>query len=252
MLIESLGRNDTLLTVDDGRGHRRDLRLSPRHSEILLLLASAPRGLSGDELAVLLYEEDSSASTLRVEMGRLRSLLGDDLLASRPYRLVAELAGDWLGVEAHLAAGDVASAHARLPRPAPAALGRARESCACARASRATCAGPSCGSGRADLMSAWTRSASGRRRLRDVAGAGRLLGPGSPSCRSSRTRSTASTASSARLTMSSAPCPAAWAPVEGGTACVWPATQRGCNVALPTRPANPSQAAPPRMLGEQP
>ena len=30
------------------------IRLSPRHSEILLLLASAPRGLSGDELLHLL------------------------------------------------------------------------------------------------------------------------------------------------------------------------------------------------------
>src|SRR5690349_5199940 len=68
VLLEALGRNDALLTVDDGRGHRRTLRLSPRHSEILLLLASAPRGLSGDELAVLLYEEDTTASTLRVEM----------------------------------------------------------------------------------------------------------------------------------------------------------------------------------------
>ena len=87
VLIESLGRNDSLLTVDDGRGRRRTLRLSPRHSEILLLLASAPRGLSGDELAVLLYEEDGSASTLRAELNRLRSLLGEDLLASRPYRL---------------------------------------------------------------------------------------------------------------------------------------------------------------------
>ena len=88
VLMESLGRNDALLTVDDGRGHRRTVRLSPRHSEILLLLASAPRGLSGDELAVLLYEEDSTASTLRVELGRLRSLLGDDAarLAALPPR----------------------------------------------------------------------------------------------------------------------------------------------------------------------
>ena len=43
-------------------------------------------------------------------MNRLRSRLGDDLLASRPYRLVAELTADWLAVEAQLAAGGVASA----------------------------------------------------------------------------------------------------------------------------------------------
>jgi len=110
VILESLGRADSLLTIDDGRGRQKTIRLSPRHSEILLLLASTPRGLSGDELAVLLYQEDSSASTLRAELNRLRHLLGDELLASRPYRLVAELTADWLAVEAHLAAGAVTAA----------------------------------------------------------------------------------------------------------------------------------------------
>ncbi len=108
--LEALGRHESLLTIDDGGSHRSTVRLTPRHSEIMLLLASAPRGLSGDELAVLLYAEDNSASTLRAELNRLRSLLGDHLLASRPYRLVAEVTGDWLAVEAHLASGDVVAA----------------------------------------------------------------------------------------------------------------------------------------------
>ena len=60
--------------------------------------------------AVLLYSEDNSASTLRTELHRLRSLLVDDLLASRPYRLVAEVTADWLAVEAQLASGDVVAA----------------------------------------------------------------------------------------------------------------------------------------------
>jgi hypothetical protein len=179
VLLEALGRNDALLTVDDGRGHRRTLRLSPRHSEILLLLASAARGLSGDELAVLLYEEDSSASTLRVEMGRLRALLGDDLLASRPYRVVAELSGDWLGVEAHLAAGDLASAMrayrgALLPRSVAPGVVRLRESIE-GDLRRAVLA-----SGRTDLMSAWTRSASGADDYEMWQAQARLLGPSSP------------------------------------------------------------------------
>jgi len=110
VVLESLGRADSLLTIDDGRGRRETIRLSPRHSEILLLLASTPQGLSGDELAVLLYQEDSSASTLRAELNRLRHLLGDELLESRPYRLAAELTADWLAVEAHLAVGSVAAA----------------------------------------------------------------------------------------------------------------------------------------------
>src|SRR5664279_3826277 len=54
VVLESLGRSDSLLTIVDGLGKRRSIRLSPRHSEILLLLASAPRGLSG----CLLYTSD--------------------------------------------------------------------------------------------------------------------------------------------------------------------------------------------------
>lgn len=107
VLVELLGRHEALLTVDDGRGRRRALRLSPRHSEILLLLAAAPRGLSGDELAVLVYEDDGASSTLRAELNRLRNLLGEELLVSRPYRISAGIAGDWLALEARLAAGDV-------------------------------------------------------------------------------------------------------------------------------------------------
>ncbi|MEO7754736.1 MAG: GAF domain-containing protein [Terracoccus sp.] len=160
LTLEALGRSDALLTIDDGRGRPHTLRLSPRHSEILLLLASAPRGLSGDELAVLLYEEDTSASTLRVELGRLRNLLGDDLLASRPYRLAADLSGDWLGVGALLVAGDVAGAMRAyrgplLTRSCAPGVVRLRDSI------EGDLRQALLRSGRPDLMSAWTRSASG-------------------------------------------------------------------------------------------
>ena len=160
VILESLGRADSLLTIDDGRGRQKTIRLSPRHSEILLLLASTPRGLSGDELAVLLYQEDSSASTLRAELNRLRHLLGDELLASRPYRLVAELTADWLAVEAHLAAGAVAAA-LRVYRgpllPASTAPGvvRLREYI------EASLRQAVLNSREPDLMSTWTRSAWG-------------------------------------------------------------------------------------------
>ena len=123
----SLGRHEALLTVDDGRG-RPALRCasSPRHSEILLLLASAPHGLSGDELAVLLYEDDGASSTLRAELNRLRHLLGDDLLASRPYRLCAGVAGDWLARRGAARGRRRTPRAARLPRPGPAPVDRAR------------------------------------------------------------------------------------------------------------------------------
>jgi hypothetical protein len=158
--IESLGRTDSLLAISDGRGRRHKVRLSPRHSEILLLLASAPRGLSGDELAVLVYEDDGASSTLRAELNRLRSLLGEDVLASRPYRLAGSVTGDWLALEARLAAGDLRTAMRAyrgpiLPRSTAPGVVRLREQLhmSLREAVRR--------SGQADLMSAWTRSAWG-------------------------------------------------------------------------------------------
>ncbi len=167
--LHGLGRSDALLTVDDGRGASRTLRLSPRHSEIVLLLASAPRGLSGDELAVLLYEEDVTTSTLRAELNRLRALLGEDLLASRPYRLAAEVTADWLAVEAHLAAGsvDVALRAYRgplLPHSTAPGIARLREPC---REPAAAC-GPRQPGARPDVD--LDPVGVGRGRLRDVDG----------------------------------------------------------------------------------
>ncbi|MGN0064960.1 MAG: transcriptional regulator, partial [Nocardioides sp.] len=159
VVIETLGRHEAVLTVDDGRGRRTPLRLSPRHSEIALLLAAAPRGLSGDELAVLVYEDDGASSTLRAEMNRLRNLLGD-LLVSRPYRLDAGVTGDWLALEAMLSAGDVRRALQDyrgpvLPRSTAPGVVRLREGLH--HSLRAAVLA----SGEADLMSTWTRSAWG-------------------------------------------------------------------------------------------
>jgi hypothetical protein len=103
--LQALGRPDMALSTAG-----RSLRLSLRHSEILTVLATHAGGLSGDELAVLLYPGDVSPATLRAEMVRLRPLLGAGALASRPYRLCCEVTSDWAGVAAQLAAGDVAAA----------------------------------------------------------------------------------------------------------------------------------------------
>lgn len=161
LLLELLGHNEALVTVDDGRGKLSRLRLSRRHSEIVALLASSPAGLTGDELAVLLYEEDGGTSTLRAELNRLRGLLGEELLASRPYRLAAPVTGDWLAVEAQLAAGDVRSAMKGyggpvLPRSTAPGVVRLRESLAASlRQALLRSRAP-------ELMSAWTRSGWGR------------------------------------------------------------------------------------------
>lgn len=161
IVLELLGHDEALVTVDDGRGKLARLRLSRRHSEILALLASSPAGLSGDELGALLYEEDGGSSTLRAELNRLRGLLGDELLASRPYRLAAPVTGDWLAVEAQLAAGDLRGAMRGyggpvLPRSTAPGVVRLRESLA------ASLRQALLRSGAPDLMSTWTRSGWGR------------------------------------------------------------------------------------------
>jgi hypothetical protein len=98
--VEALGRPDVQLTVGV-----RPLRLSPRHSEILVILIDHPEGLSGDQLAIELYPDEVSTSTMRAELTRLRSLLGERLLDSRPYRLREVLSCDWVTVLAAIDAG---------------------------------------------------------------------------------------------------------------------------------------------------
>lgn len=177
--LQALGRHDALLTVDDHRGATRTVRLSPRHSEIVLLLAATPRGLSGDELSILLYEDDVTTSTLRAELNRLRSLLGEDLLASRPYRLTAEVTGDWLAVEAHLAAGSVGAAMRvyrgpLLPGSTAPGVQRLRHSIE-GQIRRALLARRE-----PDLMSTWTRSAWGADDYEVWVAQLDCLGPSSP------------------------------------------------------------------------
>lgn len=108
--VEALGRSVATMQVTDGAGKTACLQLSPRHSELVHLLASSEYGLTGDEIAVLIYVEDCGRSTLRAELNRLRHLLGEDLLASRPYRLQAQVRSDWRSLEAYLATGEVAAA----------------------------------------------------------------------------------------------------------------------------------------------
>jgi hypothetical protein len=103
--LSGLGRTECLVTAGN-----RTFALSPRHSEIMAILAACPDGLTGDELAIMLYPDDVMSSTPRAELVRLRALLGDQVLASRPYRLTCEVQSDWAQVSARLAAGDLAGA----------------------------------------------------------------------------------------------------------------------------------------------
>lgn len=71
---------------------RETTSLRLRHAEMLLILAEHPRGLSVEQLALELHEQDVAPVTLRAEVSRLRELLGGlgvGRLTSRPYRLEA-------------------------------------------------------------------------------------------------------------------------------------------------------------------
>ncbi|MGY4742245.1 GAF domain-containing protein [Streptomyces sp. ATMOS53] len=108
----ALGRDGALLE------HAGQVRhLSPRHSEIVLALALAGRGVTGERLAVDLSEREIPASTLRAEMTRLRAALGPDLLGSRPYTLLRPVRTDFEEVSRLLAEGRAGEALARYPGP---------------------------------------------------------------------------------------------------------------------------------------
>jgi len=103
--LSGLGRSECVVSIGP-----RTVRLSPRHSEIMVILAACPGGLTGDELAYMLYPADVISSTPRAELVRLRALLGDQVLASRPYRLTCEVTTDWAAISAQLAAGNLTEA----------------------------------------------------------------------------------------------------------------------------------------------
>jgi hypothetical protein len=110
--LAALGRDCALVEIDG-----RTVRLRPRHSEIIVLLALAGGGLSGPRLAVELSEAEIRPVTLRAEMSRLRALLGGGLLGSQPYALRQPVTSDFATVLGLLADGRVAEAVAAYPGP---------------------------------------------------------------------------------------------------------------------------------------
>lgn len=108
------GRQTQLLVLGRDRAVLRregtELKLSARHSEMLYLLSAHPSGLGGERLAVLLHEHDVPLVTVRAEMARLRKILGEQALLSRPYRLSEPLLTDAQQVFDALDQGDTKAA----------------------------------------------------------------------------------------------------------------------------------------------
>ncbi|UQX87571.1 GAF domain-containing protein [Jatrophihabitans telluris] len=157
--LEALGRPDCVATIGS-----RSVRLSPRHSEIAVILSCNPDGLTGDQLAIELYPADVTSSTLRAELVRLRGLLGQQVLGSRPYRLTGDVDSDWSAVAGHLAAGNLTEALRMYRGPllpqsdAPGVVAHREE---LERRLRAALLA----SDRAELMVAWTRARWGAQDL---------------------------------------------------------------------------------------
>ncbi|SDN57859.1 GAF domain-containing protein [Geodermatophilus sp. DSM 45219] len=90
-----------------------DGRLVPlplRAAEILTALVLHPEGLTAEQLAYLLYGDDGNQTTVRVQVRRLRALVGPDVLRTRPYRLVGAVDSDFGWARRALRAGQVAAA----------------------------------------------------------------------------------------------------------------------------------------------
>ncbi len=100
--LDVLGLGQPQLTLAGDR-----VPLSQRHAEILLLLAEHPEGLGADHLALLLDDTDLDNGTIRAAMSRLRSVVGPNVVGSRPYRLRVHLATDVEALRAALDSGDV-------------------------------------------------------------------------------------------------------------------------------------------------
>jgi GAF domain len=106
-----LGRDRGLLEIGSER-----TELRPRLAEILTLLCSHPQGLSAEALCAELHGDGGSVAGVRVEVSRLRKLLGPWIDAER-YRLRCDVETDVRRIEGLLAAGAVREAAEAYPGP---------------------------------------------------------------------------------------------------------------------------------------
>jgi hypothetical protein len=109
--LRLLGRERALLEVN---GHCTELR--PRLGEILAVLCAHPEGRSADALCADLHGDEGRAASVRVEVSRLRKLLGPWIDTER-YRLTCDVETDVRRVEGLLRAGAIREAAEEYPGP---------------------------------------------------------------------------------------------------------------------------------------
>jgi hypothetical protein len=105
--LNLLGTDRAELEVDG-----RPVRLTRRHTEILALLATRPDGMTGEELAADLYGDSGVAGTARVQVHRLRKLLGA-WIDTEPYRFSIDVECDIRRIQGLLDRGEVREAAER-------------------------------------------------------------------------------------------------------------------------------------------
>jgi hypothetical protein len=138
----------------------RTVTLSRRHSELMVLLALRPEGMTAEEIAIATHGDFGKPVTARAELSRLRRILGRRLLAE-PYRLDLPpradflIAGELAGAGA-LHAGLDAYPGPLLPRSELPLIIEARESLDHRMRSAIL------RTGTADLLHRWVHSAAGR------------------------------------------------------------------------------------------
>ena len=136
------------------------LRLSPVRTEILALLSTRSEGMTSEELAADLYGDAGRPGAVRVQVFRLRRLLGP-WVGTAPYRLSMEVESDVAQVAGLLATGAVREAAQRyggplLPRSEAPGVVRDRDALeAWLRQAVMT-------TDDAEALWAWAQSASGR------------------------------------------------------------------------------------------
>jgi hypothetical protein len=109
--LSLLGRDRGVVQVGDRR-----VELRPRHAEILALLAAHPEGVSADVLCAELHGDAGSPGSVRVEISRLRKLIGPCIDTER-YRLTCPVQTDAGRVEGLLRAGAIREAAERYAGP---------------------------------------------------------------------------------------------------------------------------------------